>query len=124
MTTEAPEFPETMYPPLVPLTDGDRLTTAIERLATAIEQLALAQIDARQPAAPAQVGQTSPNVGYPIQPATPNVQPLAPLPSVNPQRPACPRHGVDKVKPSTKKGVAFYCSAKDPNGQWCQSTWS
>lgn len=122
MTTEAPEFPETMYPPLVPLTDGDRLTAAIERLATAVEQLALATIDSKPVLHVGPATVQVPQNATPIPQA--NVTQFAPLPQVNPQRPACPRHGVDSVVPSTKRGVAFYCKAKDPNGPrgWCSFT--
>ena len=119
MTTEAPDFPETLYAPLVPLNDGDALTLAINRLALAVEQLALATIDSHPiiKAGPATIQVSQP----PVQAA---IQPFAPLPQVNPPRPACPRHGVDNVVPSTKRGVAFYCKAKDPNGPrgWCSFT--
>lgn len=119
MTTEAPEFPETVYPPLVPLNDSDAMTKAINRLATAIEQLALETHDSRLPV-PLVLPQNSQGS---LQPQPP-IQQFAPLPQVNPPRPACPRHGVDSVVPSTKRGVAFYCKAKDPQGPrgWCSFT--
>jgi hypothetical protein len=46
-----PEFPETLYPPLVPVNDGDAFVKAIHRLAQAIEQNTLALLDQRIPAA-------------------------------------------------------------------------
>jgi hypothetical protein len=108
MTTETPER---VYPPLIPLTDQDALVAAMHRLATAVEQLVLEMHDSRLTPPVGNV----PALGQQTM-ATP--PPFQPLPAMNQQRPACPRHGLDKVKPSTK-GPGFYCTAKENNGKFC-----
>lgn len=78
-----------------------RAVVALERIATALEnrpQAAPARPQATLTALPAVVGV--------------DVQ----------QRPACPYHGIEKVRPS-EKGPGFYCTAKggpqaNPKG-WC-----
>lgn len=79
MTIEAPEFPETMYPPLAPVNDTDALTKAIHRLAAAVEQQTFAILDQRIPAA---VTITTPPAA-PVLTQLPPVQPTgAPSPVV------------------------------------------
>lgn len=104
--TDDIDMPETYYPPLAPMSDGDALTTAINRLASAIEHIAYNQ---STPPPPQPVHQNG------------NAQ-LAPLPVMNQARPGCPQHGVDRVKPSTK-GPGFFCSAKDPAGPRGYCSW-
>lgn len=106
------DTPEALYS-LSVVNDADALVKAIHRLATAIEQNTLAILDQRlAPLLPAQTSHTSP---------PPNVQPFAPLPAVRTvaNTPACPTHGPDGVKVSTKAGVAFFCSRKFDNGKFC-----
>lgn len=59
-----------------------------------------------------QVAQGAPQ---PAAPASPPVQPGT--------APVCPKHGPDKVKPSTK-GPGFYCTAHDDSGPRGYCTWS
>lgn len=47
--------------------------------------------------------------------ARPNLQPLPPVTQVD-QKPPCPFHGFDKVRPSTNGAGGFFCSAKGGNG--------
>ena len=103
------ETPEALYA----ITETDAQTKALNRLATAIEQLTLTIIDKGLPA----------NLV-----ATTTVTPLAPLPPVRTNVPrqdpvntriACPTHGPDKVKVSSKKGTNFYCTGKMNDGSWC-----
>lgn len=86
MTTEAPDFPETMYPPLAPMNDSDALTTALHRLAAAIEQNTFAILDQRIPAA---VTITTPPAA-PVLASLPPVQSQQPNPTV--QVDGCPIH--------------------------------
>lgn len=107
---EAPDFPETAYPPVLsPVNDGDALTKAIHRLAAAVEQNTLAILDQRLP-----VSTAAPSV----------VPPLATLPAVQTvaSTPACPKHGLDRVKPSSKF-AGFYCTAKDETGPRGYCAW-
>jgi len=91
----------------IPKDAGDPLVNAITRLAQAVEGLAALT---RQNAPQAPLPQ------YVAPAATP--APLAALPPVQTvaARPACPRHGIDKVAPS-KQFQGFYCQAKAALGE-------
>lgn len=109
MTTDLmPEVPEHLYG-LATLTADDTLAKAINRLAQAIEQNTLAMLDQR-------VGTQAPVV-VPAQPlaALPPVQTVA-------NKPSCPKHGPDKVSPSTKF-TGFFCTAKDEAGPRGYCSW-
>lgn len=87
-------------PPLTPLNDADALTHALNRLATAVEHLTLTILDQKAPAA--------------VQQAPAALQALPAVQTVQ-TTPACPKHGLDRVKPSSKF-AGFYCTAKDETG--------
>lgn len=91
---------------------------ALNRIATALEQIALALIDQRAPSVMLQGG----SGGF-VAP-TSNVAPLAALPAVQTVQntPQCPKHGPDRVKPSSKF-AGFYCTAKDETGPRGYCSW-
>jgi len=112
-TLEPLDFPETFreatLAPIAGTHPADPLVAALNRVAAALETYNRNQGPLGAVAAPV----TPPNMQY------------TNLPPANQQRPACPKHGSDKVHPSTKVGQSFYCSAKDPQGNargYC--TWS